>query len=543
MNYLIIELIYSIIFLLIGHLIINKYNKVSLDNIKKNPIIISFYLILIIGILVRIVGIETYPMVQDSDEINIGYDAYAIANYGVDKYALSLPVHLIGRGSGQNALYAYLSIPFIKSYGLSLFSIRILNSVISCISLLFVLYLINKSDIKDNRIKLIILIMASIFPWHICKARWGLESNIIPDLILYSMGFIYLGIKEKKKRYYYISSIILGLSMYAYGTSYLYLPVFIGLTYLYLLIKKYIKIKTVLLNALIIILITIPIVSFIFINNIKGDTYKFLGVFSVPKLYTNRMEDKSNLGSTNMFKDLINNLKESYSIFIYQADNRAINTVKNYGIYYKYSLPLIVIGLIYVFRSKNQLLHLNMIAFISAIILSSFLQPNINRLNVLWIPTMIFLIYGVIIIYKSNKNIGLIVMGLYLAQFACFINYYMNGYQEVLKNYKTHEIIQVLEDSKKYNYDNLYITSSFGENYSYYLFVYKPNPFDWNNNIIKSGGVKDYEYKQFNNVYFSIPKEIKDDDNNAYIISYSEYKNIDTKNKHIKYYEDYLLLY
>ena len=171
MSYLITEIIYTVIFLVIGHLIISKYNNVSISNIKKNPIIISFYLILVIGLLVRLVGIETYPMVQDSDEINIGYDAYAISTYGVDKYALSLPIHLIGRGSGQNALYAYMSIPFIKSYGLSLFSIRILNSVISCITLLYVLYLINKLDLKDNKIKLIIFIMACIFPWHICKAR------------------------------------------------------------------------------------------------------------------------------------------------------------------------------------------------------------------------------------------------------------------------------------------------------------------------------------------------------------------------------------
>ena len=146
MNYFYIEILYIILFFFIGIYIINKFYDLRISNLKKHPVIIGIFIVFIVGISIRLVGIEKYPIFNDFDEVSIGYEAYAIGNYGVDRYGNSLPVHLVARGSGQNALYAYLSIPFVKFYGLSLFSTRIVMSLIGCITLCFVLYLINKMD-------------------------------------------------------------------------------------------------------------------------------------------------------------------------------------------------------------------------------------------------------------------------------------------------------------------------------------------------------------------------------------------------------------
>lgn len=547
MNYLSIEIFFILTFAIFALILIIKTNKITIIEFIKKPYLIALLIIFTIGVGIRIIGIEKYPIFQDIDEINIGYDTYAIANYGVDRFNLQLPVHLIGRGSGQNALYAYLSVPFVKLFGLNLFSTRILNSVISSITLLFIIYLLSKTNIKDDKIKIIILLLAIINPWHICKSRWGLEANIFPDIVFYAVTFIYTGIKSKKIRYYFIGSIILSIATYSYGTSYVFIPVFSIITFIYLIIKKYIKVKIAILNIILMLLIQIPILSFIYINNIKGDTYKYLNTFTVPKLYTNRMEDKSNISY-----DINSKLKiisKTFNIIYSQNDQRLVNSIDDYGLIYRISIPFIIIGLVYSFKSKNELLKLNIIFLISAFIMSINLNPpNINRLNILWIPLIILLINGVINIYKSNKLIGYILVAVYIMQFIMFANFYFGEYQNKVKVYKNNNIIEIFEFTKNLKYENLYITTDLHQSFSYYLFVNKPNPKEWNEKVIRKDGIKDYYYIQYNNVYFYLGDNIiknnhLKEDNNVYIITYDEYKKFNIKNKNIKYFENYLIIY
>ena len=69
--------------------------------------------ILLLGILVRVVGIAGAPRGFNQDEASAGYDAFAIAKYGIDRNGIHNPVHLIAWGSGQNAAYSWLCMPFI----------------------------------------------------------------------------------------------------------------------------------------------------------------------------------------------------------------------------------------------------------------------------------------------------------------------------------------------------------------------------------------------------------------------------------------------
>ena len=544
MNYLSVQLFIIFTFIIIGTIILTKTNNIKIEDIKKKPVLISMILVFAIGLFVRVIAFEKYPIVNDFDEVATGYDAWSVVNYGVDRYGMSLPVHFVARGSGQNALYAYLAMPFIKLFDLSLFSVRLPAVLISCITLCFVLFIINKLNIMDDKVKLIILFMFVIFPWNICKSRWGLESNIFPDLIFYAMTFIYLGIINKKNKYYVISSIILGLSSYAYGTSYLYLPCFVFITYLYLLLSKQIKIKTALINILIIGLVSLPIIMFVIINCFNLNTYKVFNIFTIPKLYTNRMTYISNLGNVGIFSNYINNIKNSWNIFIHQSDSRLINSVLNYGIYYIYSLPFIVIGLIQSFKSKNKFILISIFAFISALILCTFIEPNIYRINVLWIPTYIFLIYGIISIYNSKKSIGIILVLFYFVQFIGFTNYYFNSYQDNLKENKDYELLEIMSFVKEQHYNELYITQSMQTNYIYYLFVNKTNPNNYSKYAIMEDGLRDYNVISFNKVYFHLPAQTELKEGNVYIVDENELKQFKT-NKNMKYktYDNYIVIY
>ncbi len=69
------------------------------------------------------------------------------------------------------------------------------------------------------------------------KSRWGLESNLFPDLILIFAYLLVKGLEDKNKILYYLSFIVAGLAAYSYGTSYYFLPVFI-IPLLWILVKK-----------------------------------------------------------------------------------------------------------------------------------------------------------------------------------------------------------------------------------------------------------------------------------------------------------------
>lgn len=60
-----------------------------IDKIKSNPKrIISFgivFIILVVGMLIRVIGISDIPNALNCDEASAGYEAFSILNYGIDR--------------------------------------------------------------------------------------------------------------------------------------------------------------------------------------------------------------------------------------------------------------------------------------------------------------------------------------------------------------------------------------------------------------------------------------------------------------------------
>ena len=195
---------------------------------KKNIVFSStflFILILIIGVCVRILFLSKFPSALNCDEASSGYEAFSILNYGIDRNGNHFPVFLVAWGGGQNALFSYLIIPFIALFGLSLFSIRLPMAILGIVSLFLFYFLLKK--IANKKFALLGLFFFAICPWHIMKSRWGLESNLFPDLILLFSFLFIKGLDDKNKFFYYSSFVIAGISAYSYGTSYYFLPVFL----------------------------------------------------------------------------------------------------------------------------------------------------------------------------------------------------------------------------------------------------------------------------------------------------------------------------
>ena len=60
-----------------------------IEKIKSNPketiLLVCIILLFVIGMLVRIVGIDNMPNALNCDEASSGYEAFSIFKYGIDR--------------------------------------------------------------------------------------------------------------------------------------------------------------------------------------------------------------------------------------------------------------------------------------------------------------------------------------------------------------------------------------------------------------------------------------------------------------------------
>lgn len=110
-----------------------------LKNIKITRKHISFLILLGINLFIHVYRLSTIPYGINVDEMGTGYDAWCIANFGVDRFLKSFPVYFINYADGQSALYTYLVAILIKFFHmpLNILTIRIPIFVFSCLTLFF----------------------------------------------------------------------------------------------------------------------------------------------------------------------------------------------------------------------------------------------------------------------------------------------------------------------------------------------------------------------------------------------------------------------
>ena len=503
-------IIISLIFSLIAFLILRK-DKVS----AKYKLLLS--LIIFIGVFVRLYRIDAYPVGLNQDEASIGYEAISIFNYGIDRFGMSYPVHLIAWGSGQNALYAYLIMPFIKIVTNEILLIRLPMALLGSFTLLFLLYFIKREEL--NKKGIIILLLFAIMPWHIMKSRWGLESNIFPDIVFYGLLLLYFGIKNKKKILYISAAIVFGISTYAYGTSYLYIPLMLILIYYYLIKSKKITLKEGVVYFLITGIVALPMVLFVVINYFDLEPITIFKI-TIPRLYSNRFVEKSSFNG-NIILNIVTNFIKTIKIIFLGIDDEHLNSIVFSGLFYSISIPFLIYGVYLYFKEKkyqkNLYLKLMYMALIAGLVVSVMVKSNINRLNILWIPLYVFIILGILAI--DNKYFKAGILSLYVISFIIFNCYYYGGYQEVIANDNNVGFREAIKSVS--GKENVYITDRVNQPYIFWLYYNKVSPYYYieNRHIVR----EDIAFQSIDNIgntYFYIAGDNILDRGSTYIMPF-----------------------
>ena len=394
-------------------------NDKSLFKEYKGEVFLFF--IFMIGSFVRLFAIGRFPNALNVDEASSGYDAFSLMKWGVDRDGNSYPVYLYAWGSGQSVLYSYLMIPVIAVTGLTEYGIRLPMAIIGVISL-YVFYYLIKNIFDNKKYGIIATAFFAICPWHIMKSRWGMECNIFPDLILLASLLLVLGLKKKKTGLQVLAFVVLAISSYSYGTSYLFLPVFVLGTLGYLIYKKELTVKKSIIYLLVMFVLCIPIIVYIFINTF-GLEQITIGKVTIPKLLVNRYDEVSTVFSGNIFENCVNNLLETLRILILQNDKLEWNAIPQYGLFYLISIVFFVIGLRacvkkYKENNFNQIMNIWMI---SAIVLCAFCVANINRINIIMIPCVYYIVVGLFEFLTKYKKLMVCVVVIYAVLFIEFM--------------------------------------------------------------------------------------------------------------------------
>ncbi|MGL6041193.1 MAG: hypothetical protein ACRC01_08330, partial [Deefgea sp.] len=170
---------------------LNFQDKLS-THFEKNSIDaqrMCFYLILLLGLTVRIWDFGAIPAGFNQDGAMAAVDAKALADYGTDRFGMKWPVHFTAWGYGQmSVLLSYMMVPFIEFFGFGVISARIPVLILSVCGMLAAYGFVRNTF--DRVTALIVFFLIAINPWHIMQSRWALDCNLFPHFFIIGCYFL-----------------------------------------------------------------------------------------------------------------------------------------------------------------------------------------------------------------------------------------------------------------------------------------------------------------------------------------------------------------
>lgn len=361
-----------------------KSKKIDFDTI-------AFILLLLVGGFFRLYQLGSLPGGLQRDEATVAMNAYNIFHNGTDFVGNPNPFYMTDWGDGHTCMYVWLmQIPLLFSRGVMTPLVSRLPQAIVAIITLAAAFGIGKRTLGPRFGTFLMLILA-VNPWHISMSRWGLDANLAPGFMMISLYFFILGIENNK--FFIPSAVFYGFTLYTYAVTWAIVPVTLLLTFIYLFVTKKIKFnRYIFISIGVLFVIAIPPMLFLLVNNGILPSIK-LPFFSIVSMNLYRGgEVSASIGS-----NIIENLKQTYHLFVYQKDAGEIWEIRlPWGLYYDLGRVLIVIGGIWMIvsiiisfvKKKFAWEVIFAINILGASISCLLTYPQLHRINVLYIPLM-----------------------------------------------------------------------------------------------------------------------------------------------------------
>ena len=372
--------------------------------------------------------------------------------------------------------------PFIALFGLSPVTLRLASALIGTLTLP-VMYLLGKR-LGGISTGFAALVLTAFCPWHIMLSRWALEANILPFFLMAGM---LLGAAAMEKPWALCgAAAVFALSLYAYGTAFIFLAAFLPPALVYLAVKGKIPWKIWLVSGGVFLLIALPVTVTNLINILNLEQVTFLGI-TLPKLNEARQVSTTAFGKD--FRAYWENAKKFREILMKQTDGYPYNAVP--GKMFAPGTLLLAAGgildaLVRVFRGKLRKGEMLMLCALFGVLVSVFvIEPNLNRVNMAFLPVLYYAASGFGAIWALMPwRAGKAALGVLGALFILFGTYtagkrYVTEIRDTLSYWFFDGVGEAIQYADTLDADTVWVTDSVNMPYIYVLFYTGTPPEDF----------------------------------------------------------------
>lgn len=336
--------------------------------------LVCFFLAFALGCFLRFYHLTTLPDGLNQDEASIGYEAFSLAFYGVDRYGNPFPVYPITWGSGGGSpLLIYLTALSFKLFGVSVFVLRGTVAFFGCLTLPLFYLLVKEAKsslsglqssptglpssptglqssptgLQSSPVGLLGMLLLAIAPWHILLTRWTLDYGLIPFTFGLAILVLMKAARRQSTGLYVLASALAALNMYSYGSANIVIPVFLLLSVFFLMRGKILSVRQLFLCMLMFLLVCAPLFLFYFINVCK------LPEIITPFFSVERFRSDHTASVFLSFSDLFlrgEGIKNSKELLLYLSvgvENGEYYTyMPGYWTFYVFTFPVTLVGFV-----------------------------------------------------------------------------------------------------------------------------------------------------------------------------------------------------
>lgn len=445
--------------------------------------ILLLSIILFIATFFRVYHVDTNPPGLYVDEVSIGYNAYKILTTGRDEYGEQFPLFFKSFGDYKMPLYIYSVSASMVIFGKSEFAIRfpaILSGILSVLVLYFFLkelIFLDKKRYYDTYIQWIPYLVAfllAISSWHLQFSRAGFEVTLACFLFLLGSLLMTLFWKTQRVSFLYVSFFLYVLTVYSYHIFRIIAPVTIVFLS-FVIYKKFLKQrKSLLLSLVAFFLISLPLLLFSFSSH---GSERFAQTSSFAEYKVDSLMDKFKTYPIVYLRNYLSFFSLDF-LFTF-GDGNGRHQVPGFGLLYRWQLPFLILGVIYLLKKKKSLLK-NVVFFLLFVspVAAAVARPSPQSLRDLLMvfPLMVITAFGFIylieIFIKNKKIVFLLVLVVVIFEFSMYLHIYFQHYPKVNINDWDAGYKQIIQDAKKYEdkYEIIVVDSNFNLANIYFLF-------------------------------------------------------------------------
>ena len=419
---------------------------------------IIFGFVLILFLISRVYKIAEIPVSVYWDEASIGYNAYSIATDLKDEWGDKLPLHFRAFGEFKLPVYIYTVAIFVKALGLNEYAVR-LPAVLYSLGTLIVVYLLMKKITGKEWTGILASFILSFSPWFFIFSRTGYEATA--GLFFFLLG-TYLFLLLDKGRIYVLGAILsFVLSFYSYNSFRIIIPIWLVLLLIYKFhefkkIRKYLLV--LILSAVLFLISLIPVYR---LYKYDAGGVRFAQVEVTSKL------------------DFVKNYFSHFdpNFLFLKGDTNPRSQIPGHGQLYLFEIPLIILGLIAIFKSKKILYFLPLATLLIAPIPAALTKESPHALRALLMAPSFAMIsaMGALFLREHVKKIGSIIL------FVVIVAYYLS-FESYLIDFITKYSAETASDWQ-YQYKEIFakqkngiVTDKYAQPYIFALYYLKYPP-------------------------------------------------------------------